>query len=157
MKKIKQRKGLELPFNRSGWASLRWHMAKLLEGAEWTAFQKYEKATVAWSREPEREQYEIGPGTSRGPITWDHGKEYAFNSKWWEAAAGLLPASCHDLIYMLKAWFWLLHWSWIVRRREWRQRAREKAIKAVQVKEGGHLVSGTKGQQLTPEGELCER
>lgn len=78
-------------------------MAKTQEGAECTAFQKYKKATVAWSREPEREWYEMGPGASRGPITWHHGEEYAFNSKRWEAAAGLLPLSCHDLIYMLKA------------------------------------------------------
>lgn len=50
-------------------------MAKTLEGAECTAFQKYKKATVAWSGEPESEWYDIGPGARRGPITWDHGEE----------------------------------------------------------------------------------
>ena len=58
---------------------------------------------MAWSREPERQWYEMRPEARRSPITWDRGEEYAFNSKWWEATAGFLPANCHDLIYMLKA------------------------------------------------------
>ena len=106
----KQRNGLELPFNRvicMGFSEKVTHgpgpWKEQSEQKVLVAFQKYKKATVAWSREPEREQYEIGPRASRGPITWDHGEEYAFTSKCWEATAGFLPVNCHDLIYMLKA------------------------------------------------------
>lgn len=59
--------------------------------------------TVAWSRELQKEQWEMRSGPKQRPSYVGCGKECAFNCKWWEAIASYLPEKHQDLSYMLKA------------------------------------------------------